>query len=242
MKRSRAELFENDNGSYDVVIHLDQKPNLDHLVTVSGSQTQFFVDFEIADTRKARAAQRRLFFALINDIANFSDASPEWLKELFYLQYEIYTAGKQISLADGTKSSVSDANVLLDLVIDFMFEFHVPFKKGYELLTKDESFYLYQCCRHRECMICHKDHSQIAHYDAVGNRSRATTDHRTHKFWCLCAEHHQEQHELGVESFIEKYHIHPIKLDQETLIKLGLMTQTGVDRIDERNLETSQRI
>lgn len=238
MQRSRAELFENDDGSYDVAIHLDHRPNLDHLVTVAGSTTQFYVDFEIADTRKARAAQRRLFFALIHDIAESSDASPAWLKELFYLQYEIYTAGKQISLADDTKSSVSDANVLLDLVIDFMFEWNIEFKKGYELLTKDESFYLYQCCRHRRCMKCGKRGSQIAHYDAVGNRSRAITDHRTHKFWCLCAKHHQEQHKIGVESFIEKYHIHPIKLDEETLIKLGVMTRAGVRKIDERNLET----
>ncbi|QER67598.1 putative HNHc nuclease [Paucilactobacillus nenjiangensis] len=224
MQRSRAELFENDNGSYDVVIHLDQKPNLDHLVTVAGSTTQFYVDYEIADTRKARAAQRRLFFALIHDIANFSDASPEWLKELFYLQYQIYTAGKQISLADGTKSSVSDANALLDLVIDFMFEYNVPFKKGYELLTKDESFYLYQCCRHRQCIVC-GEHADIHHIDVIGNGlDRTKVDHTKRHLMALCRVHHQEIEQIGPHAFSEKYHlpVTGIKLDVETLKKIGV--------------------
>ena len=224
MQRSRAELYENEDGSCDVVIHLDQKPNMDHLVTVSGSQIQFFVDFEIADTRKARATQRRLFFALINDIANYSDASPEWLKELFYLQYQIYTAGKQISLADGTKSSVSDANVLLDLVIDFMFEFHVPFKKGYELLTKDESFYLYQCCRHRECFVCGQP-ADTHHVDVIGSGlDRTKVDHSKRHLMALCRKHHSEIEQIGPTKFSELHHlpVTGIKLDVETLKKIGV--------------------
>lgn len=224
MQRSRAELFENDNGSCDVVIHLDQKPNMDHLVTVSGSQTQFFVDFEIADTRKARAAQRRLFFALIHDIAESSDASPAWLKELFYLQYEIYTAGKQISLADDTKSSVSDANVLLDLVIDFMFEWNIEFKKGYELLTKDESFYLYQCCRHRECFVCGQP-ADIHHVDVIGSGlDRTKVDHSKRHLMALCRVHHLEIEQIGSTKFSELHHlpVTGIKLDVETLKKIGV--------------------
>lgn len=224
MQRSRAELFENDDGSYDVAIHLDQKPNMDHLVTVSGSSTQFFVDFEIADTRKARATQRRLFFALINDIANYSDASPAWLKELFYLQYEIYTAGKTISLSDGTKSSVTDAHELLDLVIDFMFEFHVPFKKGYELLTKDESFYLYQCCRHRQCIVCGK-HADIHHLDTVGmGMNRNKIDHTKRYVMPLCRKHHSQIEQIGSIKFSKLHHVPVtgIKLDIDVLKKIGV--------------------
>lgn len=226
----------------DLIIHLDHAPNLDHLETVNGQSDQVWVDLTFADPRQARPQQRRLFFALLNDIATYYVVPPDFLKTMFYTQYEFYTAGKSISLSDATKSSVSDANQLLDLVIDFMFEWHVPFKKGYELLPKDEEYYLFECCRHRICCVCGREHAQIAHYQAVGNRSRKKVDHRNFKFWALCSEHHREQHSLGVKSFIEKYHIPPIKLDEETLINLGVMNQKRIDELDERNLEISQRL
>ncbi|MBF7133557.1 hypothetical protein ITQ82_09485, partial [Pediococcus pentosaceus] len=148
MQRARAE-----QRGRDFVIHLDRPLNQDHLETVSGGQGEFYVDFEVADPRRARVQQRRLFFALLHDIETYFVVPSEFLKSMFYTQYEFYTAGKSISLSDTTESSVSDANQLLDLVIDFMFEWRVPFKKGYELLPKEEDYYLYQCCRHRVCTI-----------------------------------------------------------------------------------------
>jgi hypothetical protein len=131
MQRARAE-----QRGRDLIIHLDRPLNQDHLETVSGGQGEFYVDFEVADPRRARVQQRRLFFALLHDIETYFVVPSEFLKSMFYTQYEFYTAGKSISLSDTTKSSVSDANQLLDLVIDFMFEWRVPFKKGYELLTE----------------------------------------------------------------------------------------------------------
>lgn len=109
MQRARAIIR-----SGNLIIHLDEPLNQDHLETVAGSTDQFYIDFEVADTRKASAQQRRLFFALLHDIEVWSFTPRDYLKEIFYTQYEIYTAGKEISLADDTKSSVSDANTLLD--------------------------------------------------------------------------------------------------------------------------------
>ena len=149
MQRARAE-----QRGRDLVIHLDKPLNQDHLETVSGGQGEFYVDFEVADPRRARVQQRRLFFALLHDIETYFVVPSEFLKSMFYTQYEFYTAGKSISLSDHTESSVSDANQLLDLVIDFMFEWRVPFKKGYELLPREEQYFIYQCCRHRVCLVC----------------------------------------------------------------------------------------
>lgn len=151
MQRARAE-----QRGRDLVIHLDKPLNQDHLKTVSGGQGEFYVDFEVADPRKVRVQQRRLFFALLHDIEAYFVVPSEFLKSMFYTQYEYYTAGKSISLSDHTESSVSDANTLLDLVIDFMFEWRVPYKKGYELLPREEQYFIYQCCRHRACLICGK--------------------------------------------------------------------------------------
>lgn len=148
-----TKLIEKDGEWYQVQ-KLTHKPNRDHVETVSGSADEYYTYSELADTRKARPQQRRLFFALLSDIYTWSGMPTEFLKNLFYLQYESYTFGKQISLSDTTESSVSDANQLLGLVIDFMFEWHVPFKEGYKLLPREQEYYLFQCCRHRVCVIC----------------------------------------------------------------------------------------
>ena len=226
----------------DLVVHLSQEPDEDHLETLNGQSDQVWVDLTFADPRQARPQQRRLFFALLNDIAEHFVVPQEFLKTMFYTQYEFYTAGKSISLADTTKSSVSDANQLLDLVIDFMFEWHVPFKKGYELLPKDEAYYQYECCRHRVCAICGREHADIHHWDAVGSETRKLADHRQHRFMALCRTCHNEFHQIGPIRFTQKYHVQPIKLDEETLIKLGVMSRKRMNEIDERNLETGKKL
>ena len=144
------------------------------------AKEQFYVDWELADTRRVRKKQRRLFFALLNDIVDHFVVPQDFLKDMFYLQYQYYT-GKEISLADYTRSSLTDANVLIELVVDFMFEWHVPFAKGYELLPKDEQYFIYQCCRHRVCLICGLP-ADIHHTDAVGmGVDRNKVDHTQHR-------------------------------------------------------------
>lgn len=132
MERSRAYRFFHNKEEW-LAIKPVESLNLDHIETVSGSKDEFYIDWELADRRKLRAKQRRLFFALINDIVQWSVMPQEYIKDMFYLQYSAYT-GKEISLADSSKTSVSDVNVLIDLVIDFMFEWNVPFKEGYKQL------------------------------------------------------------------------------------------------------------
>lgn len=223
MQRSRTQCFER-NGKYYLLTELNQRPNFDHIETVSGSPDKFFMDWELADTRKARAKQRRLFFALLNDISTYFIVPQDFLKDMFYTQYQIYTAGKQISLADTTKSSVSDANQLLDLVIDFMFEWHVPFKKGYELLSKSEEYFQFECCRHRVCVVC-SHHADIHHIDVVGmGMDRTHIDHSKRHVMALCRVHHVEIEQIGPEAFSRKYHVPVtgIKLDVETLKKIGV--------------------
>lgn len=222
-RRSRAILQRADDGGAWLMVKLDHMPNLDHIETVSGSKEQFYVDWELADTRRVRKKQRRLFFALLNDIVDHFVVPQDFLKDMFYLQYQYYT-GKEISLAGYTRSSVTDANVLIELVVDFMFEWHVPFAKGYELLPKDEQYFIYQCCRHRVCLICGLP-ADIHHTDTVGmGVDRNKVDHTQHRVLPLCRTHHQNYHQLGPEKFSESYHVPAsgIKLDAETLKKINV--------------------
>ncbi|MCG0823564.1 hypothetical protein IMAU10216_00173 [Lactiplantibacillus plantarum] len=225
-----TKLIEKDGEWYQVQ-KLTHKPNLDHVETVSGSADEYYTYSELADTRKARPQQRRLFFALLSDIYAWSGMPTGFLKNLFYLQYESYTFGKQISLSDTTESSVSDANQLLDLVIDFMFEWHVPFKEGYKLLPREQEYYLFQCCRHRVCMIC-GNRADIHHVDVIGaGLNRTHVDHTKRHVMALCRVHHSEIEKIGSVAFSAKYHVpvDGIKLDKETLKRIGLKGKYSSD-------------
>lgn len=216
---------------HDLILHLSHALSIDHLETVSGGTNQFWVDFELADTRKARSQQRRLFFALLNDISEHFVVPAEFLKSMFYTQYQQYTGGKDISLSEATESSVSDANQLIDLVIDFMFEWRVPFKKGYQLLPRNEEYYLFECCRHRRCMICGQP-ADIHHLDTVGmGMDRRKVDHSKRHVMALCRQHHTEFHKIGASRFSRKYHVpvDGIKLDVKTLERIGVQGTYGGD-------------
>lgn len=222
MERSRAYRFFHNKEEW-LAIKTVESLNLDHIETVSGSKDEFYIDWELADRRKLRAKQRRLFFALINDIVQWSVMPQEYIKDMFYLQYSAYT-GKEISLADNSKTSVSDVNVLIDLVIDFMFEWNVPFKEGYKQLPREEQYFIYQCCRHRRCLVC-GDYADIHHLDTVGmGMNRDHVDHAQKHVMPLCRTHHENYHQLGPKKFAELYHVpvDGIKLDVETLKKLGV--------------------
>lgn len=230
MEMLPTKLIEKDGEWYQVQ-KLPHKPNLDHIETVSGSADEYYTYSEIADTRKARPQQRRLFFALLSDIYTWSCMPTGFLKNLFYLQYESYTFGKQISLSDTTESSVSDANQLLDLVIDFMFEWHVPFNEGYKLLPREQEYYLFQCCRHRVCMIC-GNRADIHHVDVIGaGLNRTHVDHTKRHVMALCRVHHSEIEQIGSVAFSAKYHVpvDGIKLDKETLKRIGLKGKYDVN-------------
>ncbi|MCJ8184784.1 putative HNHc nuclease [Lactiplantibacillus pentosus] len=230
MEQSRSSLYKRD-GKYFLVTELDEAPSLDHIETVSGVRGQFYINWELADKRKARPQQRRLFFALLNDIADYFVVPTDFLKSMFYGQYEQFTGGKSISLSDGSESSVSDANQLLDLVIDFIFEWRVPLKNGFKLLPRDQEFYLYQCCRHRVCMIC-GNRADIHHVDVIGaGLNRTHVDHTKRHVMALCRVHHSEIEQIGSVAFSAKYHVpvDGIKLDKETLKRIGLKGKYSSD-------------
>lgn len=206
------------------VVKTDQAVNLDHVTTINGSTQAVPVDMVIRDPRKINPKQRALFFALLNDIYNWSGQPQEFLKEWFYARYTVRTGGKVISLADNGGCSKTDASVLIDDVVDFVFEFDVPVKTGYELLPRDENRFQYECIKHRKCLICGQ-HADINHVDTVGmGRNRNTIDHTQNRLCALCRRHHQEWHQIGHQLFCQKYNLTNlgIKVDAETLKRIGV--------------------
>lgn len=210
----------------EITSKLESPLNIEHLKTMyDGDLSHVYAELNIVDPRKVRPKQRALFFSLLNEIQSWSGAPmKEFLKDYFYTAYSIETEGKEISLAADTTNSVSDANKLLDLVVEFIFQYNVPINDSYELLPRDENYFLYQCCKHRKCVICGK-HADIDHIDEIGSGlNRTHVDHSKRHVIALCRVHHIERHQIGNKQFSNKYHtpLNGIKLDVETLKKIGV--------------------
>lgn len=216
---------------FNAVFKMLEKVNLARLRTVFGSLNNVEAVIEFKDKRKLSERQRNFYRALLNDISKWSGHYSSELHEVFKSEYFI-EYGQEISTANTSNNSKTDMNNLLQLVIEFMFEFNVPFKKGYELLPSDESYYLFLCIKHRKCSVC-GSHAQIHHADAIGNRKRATIDHSQLKLIALCWEHHHEAHITGDTEFFAKYKVEGIKINYETLVNLKMMTKQQVAKLKE---------
>ena len=218
-----------------VTFELKEKMNVERLIRVfSDYDGERLAEIFFKDPRCFTTQQRAFTFALMRDIAIYTGEQLETLKDVFYWQFRYFT-GRNISLSNGSLNTVDDVATLDDLILDFIFENHIPFKTGYEIPPQNVQYYFYKCVMTRTCCNCGRKNAQIAHYQAVGNRKRSKVDHRQLLFMSLCGEKcHPEQHQIGVENFCNKYHIKPIKLSERDLIELGVMTRKRMDEIDEK--------
>lgn len=215
----------------ELKIVLDSKLNIERIKTMYNDDLDnVFGGLFINDPRRFTDLQKRLYFALLGDIYKWSGHHINELHDWFKQEYIIKTYSL-MSFQHTSKNTVTDANKMLEIVIEFMFEFNVPFKSGYELLTKDEEYYLYQCCKHRKCAVC-GSHADIHHIDAVGSgNNRNKQDHTKKLVIALCRKHHNEAHNLGNSLFLSRNKLAGIYLDYEDFNRLGLMSRALIEEL-----------
>lgn len=166
--------------------------------------------------------QRGKLFGLFRDFSFWTGYPIEWVKDVFSMQYQILSGLEWFSLADN-RCTLTQANDMIELVLEYMLENGIPFKFQRFHLDSDITRFLFLQLKYRTCFICGKEKSDVAHVEAVGmGNNRKKIDHSKHRFMCLCREHHMEQHQIGVYNFMDKYHIVPLKLNYETLVSLGI--------------------
>ncbi|MYY55277.1 putative HNHc nuclease [Ligilactobacillus salivarius] len=187
------------------------------------------VELKIADNRKISPEQRKKIFALINDLCSYTGDVPEYWESVFKYQVRETFGIEEFSLAD---CSVTVANYMILVILNFLFEEDIPFKtKTWDSLP-NEFPKMYLCLKNRKCFICGKK-ADICHANAVGmGRNRNKIDHRQFYFFACCRRHHNESHTIGLKSFLLKYHFKPIKLSEKDLIDLKIMTKKGIEKHD----------
>lgn len=220
------------NGNYSATVKsldlqrltadINEELNIERLKTMYfGYDGDREVEVRFIDPRGFSAEQRRFVYALLGDIYAYTGEPVESLKEIFWHRFEALT-GRTISLKDVSTSTMDDVGLLADIILDFIFEWDIPFKNGYDILPVNQEYYFYKCLVKRRCCICGKP-ADICHVDTVGmGRNRRKMSHEGMRFYAGCRQHHQEEHRMGTQNFLNKYQIKPQTLNKETRKRLGI--------------------
>ena len=201
---SKVTRYKQSNGRYSVVVEGVDLTDDDLLLLDNGYPLD--VNIEIQDGKKITVKQRKKVFALLNDIEAHTGSPREDMKEMF-TDFIVTLNGysKRFSLSDCTRKQAGE---LIDTIMAWVFQNDIPLNyKTSDLMKQDQTF-LYLATVHRKCVICGKNFSDLAHRYAVGRgRNRNEIDHYGNEVLALCRRHHQTQHDMGIQSFNEKYHL-----------------------------------
>ena len=167
-------------------------------------------EIRLDDGRHISADQRKKIYATMRDISLYTGHTPEEIKALMKYDFIAKSGHDYFSLSD---TDMTTANQFLNFLIDFCLEFDIPCADSLLERSPDIARYLYKCLIEKKCCITGKK-AELHHVDAVGRgRNRKDIIHKEMRELPLCREMHTLAHNMGRDSFCEKYHIFGIKLD-----------------------------
>ena len=199
------------------IVILARLPNLERAIDRQYNE----VEIIFQDGRHISSTQRRKVFALIGEIAEFVDGfrNSETIEDAknqrkweFILQNMEATERKMFSLAD---CSMTIAREFISYLIDFIIKNDIPSSVSLLDNCEDVGAYVYACLVNKKCCVCGQT-ADLHHVQSVGSQGyRENINHIGLEALPLCREHHIESHTMGQESFIKKYHLQPIKIDEK---------------------------
>lgn len=191
----------------------------------------------VADNRRISRIQRKKAYAIIGEIAKWSGYTPEEAKEWMKFYYEAETGDHHFSFAN---TDMTTARNFISYLLDYAVRNHIPMSKSGLDYMDDVEAYMYSSLRYRSCVVCGQ-HADVHHVSTVGmGNDRRLVDHREKELIALCRVHHNEAHNIGWPAFSQKYHVMGIKLDPETLQRLGIMTYKQMEVIDNESRRTNR--
>ena len=200
---SKVTRYKQSNGRYSVVV--ENVDLTDDALLLLDNGYPLDVNIEIQDGKKITVKQRKKIFALVNDIEAHTGQPRDWLREMFQ-DFIVVLNGysKRLSLSDCTRKQAGE---LIDVILELVFINDIPLNyKTSDLMKQDQTF-LYLATVHRKCVICGR-RGELAHHKAIGRgANRKKMDHYGYEVLALCREHHQSQHNMGVETFDKLHHL-----------------------------------
>ena len=211
-----------------LTIAVDDVFSLEKVIRLSDGK-QPSVGLTIDDNRHISRDQQKKIFALIHDLCNYTGDEPKYWENEFKWRVQVTFGVDEFSLSD---CSITIGNYMILTILEFLFEENIPFRtKLWDSLESDYTRAIFSI-NYRKCVICGKPHADLSHYKAVGmGRNRRKIDERKMYFFSLCRVHHQEQHRIGINNFMKKYHIKPIKLTDEQLVKYKILSKKRLEEL-----------
>lgn len=192
-----------DDGTTTVVVEGVDIDNKTSLLLDNGLEVE--CEVKAIDPFLITDKQRRKVFALCNDIEAYTGQPREYMREMFQ-DYITFLNGydKRLSLSNCSREQ---ARQLIEVILDWVFHNNIPLNYKTSDLLKNDKAFLYWSTVNRNCVICGK-RGELAHHKAIGRgANRRKMDHYGYEVLCLCREHHQSQHDMGVETFDKLHHL-----------------------------------
>ncbi|GEQ04535.1 hypothetical protein EKQ61_01420 [Staphylococcus gallinarum] len=192
------------DGLYDVVVTSVEIP--EQAIELLDLNQPIDVDCSVIDPNAITGQQRKLIFALCNDIEGHTGQPRDYMRQMFqdYVKF-LYGYEERISLANCTRTI---AKQIIEVMFEWIFTNAIPLNYKTSELMKEDKNYLYWATITRHCVICGEPGADLAHYQAVGRgRNRNKIDHINNKVLALCRKHHTEQHQIGINTFNDKYYL-----------------------------------
>lgn len=168
-------------------------------------------EMRLDDGRSISIEQRKMAYATIRDISDYTGYLPEEQKEWLKYLYVTKTGNRDISLSD---CSMDEAREFINVILEYAIENGVPLSEQAIHRTNDTGKYLYFCIKHRKCAVCGAK-GEIHHEDAIGmGNNRNTVDDSDYKKICLCRKHHTIAHQMGIERFQKNYKVYGIVIKE----------------------------
>lgn len=173
------------------------------------------------DSRPLSDKQRKMCYALVHAIADWSGSTSEEVKNAFKMEFwseHVETlADKIFSLANAPMSLVAEFQKFL---VGFIVSNDVPVKRPLREYVDDIGHYTYMCLIHKKCAVCGR-RADLHHIDAIGmGNDRKEAEHLGREVMSLCREHHTEIHTIGKAAFMAKYHLDGGICADRTILKI----------------------
>lgn len=196
---------------------IEAKVNVSKIIRQNISEA--YID--LIDSRPLSDKQRKMCYAMINAIADWSGSTSEEIKQAFKLEFwaeRVDTlADKIFSLSNAPMSLVADFQKFL---VEFIISNDIPVKKPLIGFVDDIQHYTYMCVIHKKCAVCGK-RADLHHIDTVGmGNNRNEVEHLGREVISLCREHHTEMHTIGKTQFFGKYHLDGGVTADKTILKI----------------------
>lgn len=179
------------------------------------------VYIDMIDSRPLSDKQRKMCYAMIKAIADWSGSGTEEVKQAFKLDFwaeRVDTLSDKIfSLSNAPMSLVAEFQRFL---VAFILTHDVPTRRPLREYVDDIETYTYLCLVRRKCAVCGRN-ADLHHIDAVGmGNDRTQIQNEGREVMSLCREHHTEIHATGYEEFMMKYHLNGGVPCDRTIMKI----------------------